>query len=88
MTPNSRQLLRSVSTCLRDIALARTQAEAALSRQLGPYATIAGTLSNRVHAGRHPWVRDVTVSNSTFGNRYVRIAAPHLGVHALGGGLF
>ena len=72
---------------LRDIALARTQAEAALARQLGPYATIAGTLSNRVHAGRHPWVRDVTVSNSTFGNRYVRIAAPHLGVHALGGGI-
>jgi acetolactate synthase-1/2/3 large subunit len=32
-------------------------------------------------------VRDVTISNSTFGNRYVRIAAPHLGVHALGGGI-
>ena len=32
-------------------------------------------------------MRDVTVSNSTFGNRYVRIAAPHLGVHALGGGI-
>eukprot|EP01035_Chromulina_nebulosa_P010722 gene10722-14387_t len=36
---------------------------------------------------RHPWVRDVTISNSTFGNRYVRFAAPHLGVHALGGGI-
>jgi len=32
-------------------------------------------------------VRDVTISNSTFGNRYVRIAAPNLGVHALGGGI-
>jgi acetolactate synthase I/II/III large subunit len=32
-------------------------------------------------------VRDVTISNSTFGNRYVKIAAPHLGVHALGGGI-
>ena len=32
-------------------------------------------------------MRDVTVSNSTFGNRYVRLAAPHLGVHALGGGI-
>jgi len=32
-------------------------------------------------------VRDVTLSNSTFGNRYVHVAAPHLGVHALGGGI-
>jgi acetolactate synthase-1/2/3 large subunit len=30
---------------------------------------------------------DVTISNSTFGNRYVSLAAPHLGVHALGGGI-
>ncbi len=37
--------------------------------------------------GRHPFVRDVTLSNSTFGNRYVHLAAPHLGVHALGGGI-
>ena len=32
-------------------------------------------------------MRDVTISNSTFGNRYVQIAAPNLGVHALGGGI-
>ena len=32
-------------------------------------------------------MRDVTLSNSTFGNRYVHLAAPHLGVHALGGGI-
>ena len=37
--------------------------------------------------GQHPFVRDVTLSNSTFGNRYVQLAAPHLGVHALGGGI-
>jgi acetolactate synthase-1/2/3 large subunit len=70
-----------------DIAPARASAEAALRRTLGPYAAIADALSQRVHAGRHPWVRDVTISNSTFGNRYVRLAAPHLGVHALGGGI-
>ena len=40
-----------------------------------------------VARGRHPFVRDVTLSNSTFGNRYVHLAAPHLGVHALGGGI-
>ena len=58
------------------------------------YATIsvltahsADTLSRRVSGSGHPWVRDVTISNSTFGNRYVRLSAPHLGVHALGGGI-
>jgi acetolactate synthase I/II/III large subunit len=69
------------------LAQARTQSEANLRKLLGPYAVLADILSARVHTGRHPWVRDVTISNSTFGNRYVKIAAPHLGVHALGGGI-
>ncbi len=29
----------------------------------------------------------MTISNSTFGNRYVLLAEPRLGVHALGGGI-
>src|SRR5262249_25113473 len=33
------------------------------------------------------WVRDVTVSNSTWGNRSLRISGPRDGVHALGGGI-
>ena len=69
------------------IAGARMASEAALQAQLGPYRAVADALLERVGPGRHPWVRDVTISNSTFGNRYVRIAAPHLGVHALGGGI-
>ena len=72
---------------LGDVAPARARSEAALGKQLGPYKQVADVLSDRVCAGRHPWVRDVTVSNSTFGNRYVRIAEPRLGVHALGGGI-
>ena len=72
---------------LAEIAPARARAEASLRTALGPYASLAETLSGRVLQGGHPWVRDVTISNSTFGNRYVRIAAPHLGVHALGGGI-
>jgi acetolactate synthase-1/2/3 large subunit len=72
---------------LADIAPARARAEAGLRAVLGPYATLAETLSERVHSGGHPWVRDVTISNSTFGNRYIRLQAPHLGVHALGGGI-
>jgi acetolactate synthase-1/2/3 large subunit len=79
--------LDSDAALLSDIASARAQAEAGLRAGLGPYAVLADVLSQRVFEGRHPWVRDVTISNSTFGNRYVRIAAPHLGVHALGGGI-
>ncbi len=69
------------------VAEARSRGEAALRQALGPYAMVADALNQRVQAGRHPWVRDVTIANSTFGNRYVRLAAPHLGVHALGGGI-
>lgn len=79
--------LETDSSFLADIAPARSRSEAALRAGLGPYGVLADLLSKRVFAGAHPWVRDVTVSNSTFGNRYVRIAAPHLGVHALGGGI-
>ena len=71
---------------LRAIETARVKSETALRSVLGPYQAIAEALSERVSRG-HPWVRDVTISNSTFGNRYVRIAAPNLGVHALGGGI-
>lgn len=70
-----------------DIAIARANSEGALRQRLGPYQVIADALHERVSQGAHPWVRDVTISNSTFGNRYVQIAAPHLGVHALGGGI-
>ena len=33
------------------------------------------------------WVRDVTVSNSTWGNRYLPLRGPRDGVHAMGGGI-
>jgi acetolactate synthase-1/2/3 large subunit len=72
---------------LEAFAPARAKAEDALRASLGPYRDLAEVLKARVSAGRHPFVRDVTVSNSTFGNRFVHLAAPHLGVHALGGGI-
>lgn len=72
---------------LHDISIARAQSEGMLRSALGPYQTIADDLLARVSAGAHPFVRDVTISNSTFGNRYVTIARPELGVHALGGGI-
>ena len=70
-----------------DIARLRAQAEGRLRDQLGQYSVIAEAISNAVGAGGNPWVRDVTISNSTFGNRYVRLSDPKQGVHALGGGI-
>lgn len=81
------QKLSTDADFLAGLAQARKKSEDNLRKLLGPYAVLADILSARVHAGGHPWVRDVTISNSTFGNRYVKIAAPHLGVHALGGGI-
>jgi acetolactate synthase I/II/III large subunit len=72
---------------LAEISGARIRAEAALLKTLGPYVPLAELLCRRIHQNGHPWVRDVTISNSTFGNRYVRLAEPRLGVHALGGGI-
>lgn len=72
---------------LQSITAARAASEDQMLTKLGPYRHVAEALLARVSAGRHPFVRDVTLSNSIFGNRYVRIAAPHLGVHALGGGI-
>jgi acetolactate synthase I/II/III large subunit len=72
---------------LGDVAAARAQSEEKLAAALGPYRLVADALRARVMQGGHPFVRDVTLSNSTFGNRYVHLAAPHLGVHALGGGI-
>ena len=69
------------------ILAARVAGEHAVAKGLGPYALLADTLRDRVHTDARPFVRDVTIANSTFGNRYVRLAAPQLGVHALGGGI-
>ncbi len=70
-----------------EIAIARAQSEGRLRTTLGPYQVIAESLMERVAPGKHPFVRDVTIANSTFGNRYVHIAEPRHGVHALGGGI-
>lgn len=70
-----------------EIQAARQGSEAQLQTNLGPYKKIADVLRQRVGGDGHPFVRDVTISNSTFGNRYVTLAQPHLGVHALGGGI-
>ncbi len=70
----------------RDLAATRDAAEALVRDGLGPYERLVAELQRA--AGRDfVWVRDVTVSNSTWGNRSLRIAGPRDGVHALGGGI-
>ncbi len=69
-----------------DLQAARQAAEAQARAALGPYEPLVDELQRL--AGRDfTWVRDVTISNSTWGNRLLRIHGPRNGVHALGGGI-
>jgi len=71
---------------LADLQAARRQAEASLVDGLGPYAQLVRELQH-VAGRRFNWVRDVTVSNSTWGNRHLHVFEPTSGVHATGGGI-
>ena len=69
-----------------DLRAAHQAAVQSLIEGLGPYATLVSQLQQAV--GRQfNWVRDVTVSNSTWGNRQLQVFEPTAGVHALGGGI-
>jgi acetolactate synthase I/II/III large subunit len=68
------------------VTAARKAAEAQARAALGPYEPLVDEVQRL--AGRDfVWVRDVTISNSTWGNRLLRIYGPRDGVHALGGGI-
>ncbi|SLN63464.1 thiamine pyrophosphate-binding protein [Oceanibacterium hippocampi] len=69
-----------------DLATARETAVTALRDNLGPYGRLIDQLQ-AVMPRDAVWVRDVTISNSTWGNRLLRIFGPRDGVHALGGGI-
>jgi acetolactate synthase-1/2/3 large subunit len=69
-----------------DLAAARDIAVEESAKGLGPYRRLVEALQRAV--GRdYNWVRDVTISNSTWGNRLLKIFTPRAGVHALGGGI-
>ncbi|MGH8833241.1 MAG: thiamine pyrophosphate-binding protein [Polaromonas sp.] len=71
---------------MADLRAARVAAEKILLDGLGPYTELVSQLQQA--AGRNfNWVRDVTVSNSTWGNRQLHIFDSRAGVHALGGGI-
>ena len=69
-----------------DLAAAHKAAETALRSTLGPYERLMDDLQAAV-PGDFVWVRDITLSNSTWGNRAPRLSGPRDGVHALGGGI-
>lgn len=69
-----------------DVQRARQASLAQLMDDVGPYATLIKQLQARVGADFN-WVRDVTLSNSMWGNRLPVLNHPNAGVHALGGGI-
>ena len=80
------QHYRADAALLSDLRTAHDQCVATLHDGLGPYSALVRTLQQQVGRSFN-WVRDVTVSNSTWGNRELRIFNPSAGVHATGGGI-
>jgi len=73
-------------TFAEDLRRAHEAARSALLDGLGPYRQLVQTLQTAAGSDFN-WVRDVTLSNSLWGNRELRIFNPLAGVHALGGGI-
>ena len=69
-----------------DLRRAHQLAVAALRDGLGPYDELVDAVQAAAGTSFN-WVRDVTVSNSTWGNRELRLPDARAGVHALGGGI-
>ncbi|MEO6624630.1 MAG: thiamine pyrophosphate-binding protein [Burkholderiaceae bacterium] len=69
-----------------DVARAKAAAVALVNDTLGPYAQLKDGLAT-VLGRKLWWVRDITLSNSMWGNRSPMLDHPRAGVHALGGGI-
>ena len=70
-----------------DLAAARQAAEAGLRANLGAaWSTVLDIVKEHFPAGS-PWVRDITLSNSIWGNRAVPLTGSRQGVHSLGGAI-
>jgi acetolactate synthase I/II/III large subunit len=82
------------STWTAQIQAARKAAETQVDAGLANYVALKNAVKDLVDAAtkRHPdappaWVRDITLSNTMWGNRSVNLTQPWQGVHALGGGI-
>ncbi len=71
---------------LPDVKAARAAASAHVDDSLGPYLTLKEQIGAQVGKALW-WVRDITLSNSMWGNRAPVLDHPRAGVHALGGGI-
>ena len=71
---------------LPDLQAARKQASDQVDAGLGPYLKLKNELQQQVDK-KCWWVRDITLSNSMWGNRAPTLDNPRGGVHALGGGI-
>jgi acetolactate synthase I/II/III large subunit len=69
-----------------DVAKARAAASAVVDAGLGPYLALKNELGRLVDK-QCWWVRDITLSNTMWGNRAPLLDHPRAGVHALGGGI-
>jgi acetolactate synthase-1/2/3 large subunit len=69
-----------------DAQTAKLSAMALMDHDLGPYQQLKNEVC-RVFSEDVLWVRDITLSNSMWGNRMPFFKRPTQGVHALGGGI-
>ncbi len=69
-----------------DLQQARRAAEAWVDNTLGPYVALKRSVE-AVAQKSCWWVRDITLSNTMWGNRAPVLDHPRSGVHALGGGI-
>lgn len=69
-----------------ELAAARDNSVAQLRDNIEPYTPIVDALREAMPRDA-VWVRDITVSNSTWGNRLVSLFSARDGVYALGGGI-
>jgi acetolactate synthase I/II/III large subunit len=73
-----------------DLQRAKAAASAHVDEGLGPYLTLKNELAALLKSDYNNqawWVRDITLSNSMWGNRAPVLDHPRAGVHALGGGI-
>jgi acetolactate synthase I/II/III large subunit len=81
---------RAESTWHAEISAAKLAAQAQVDASLGAYVQLKDALNRVVSTelqGQCIWARDITLSNTMWGNRSLMLRHPRAGVHALGGGI-
>jgi acetolactate synthase I/II/III large subunit len=81
---------RAESSWHAEISAAKLAAQAQVDASLGAYVQLKDALNRVVSTelqGQCIWARDITLSNTMWGNRSLVLRQPRAGVHALGGGI-